>query len=103
MKLYPIKLYNCTDSNLIDDLKRIREIEQMSKDNEKYYEYYKIMYKALCNAVRRSIEIKNLVGLAFNKDQTEVGVFEFDKEAGIDDFYDILIDENKKFYIEVEN
>lgn len=76
-------------------------MEVVNEKCERFAEIHKRAYKDLCNNIRENIGSPNLVGLAFNKDKTGVGIFVFDKVAGIDDSYDILFDENKQPYIEI--
>lgn len=87
----------------MDDERVKSHVDAVVKLKENGYEKEsKQLYKLVCHGVRNAIGIKNVVGLAVHNETGMVHVFEYDKIAGLDDFYEQkYCSEEKNFYIEV--
>lgn len=96
-RIYSNGQYEMDDERLSAHINAVVKLDENGYEKES-----RQMYKLVCQGVRNAIGIDNVVGLAVHNETGAVHVFEYDKVAGLDDYYEQkYCNEKKNFYIEV--
>jgi len=94
-KLYADRLVTSNDQRLIEHCNLL----SMLYENEQK-EHHKKAGKAICDSIRNSLKISNVIGLSMNEDKDTVMVFIYEREAMDECFYDQHFDkELNNYYI----
>jgi hypothetical protein len=81
-------VYTCDDPQLVFPTRILKE--EIAKSDE---EWYKKFYQEVCDNVRKSLGITNVLGLAINKELTEITIFVYEMTATAGIYFVQKVDE----------
>lgn len=89
-KLYAEKFVTSEDPKLLASCELLKMLFEEGKEKE-----HRTVHKKVCDILRKSIGINNVIGLGLNEEKTTVGIFIYDIEAKEDTFFDQDFDQTE--------